>query len=153
MKEPDWSGICGKAWVLPVDPETPAQLAGIYSALILAPLAHPIWKYHLLSVISLRDIVGVRPAHKHYPEAEYEIGVYAVNPEVPIDPEKPPFNLLEPSDVVVQFHGVDVGQARRIGELTTRSCVDGFLVPDSDFRESWKKTIADTVEHFKQGRH
>lgn len=137
MRQPDWKGIAGEAWRLKIAPEKPDHYAALYCSLIYAPQAHMHWSWHLLSVISLRDIVGVRPAHKLYPEAEYELGVYAIHPDHPPDPDKPPYEILQPHDVRHQFHGVNAAQAMKLGELCTRACVDGHLVPDSDFRSAW----------------
>jgi hypothetical protein len=158
MREPDWKGQGGAAWTLPMIRVTPAHLAGIYSALLYAPMAHKFWAYHLLSVCHLRPIVGVSPAKKHYPEAEYELGVYAINPEVhtpdnPPDPDKPGYDILHPYDVVYQFHGVTNDQARSIGEACAKACAYGWMVPDSDFRSSWKVVLDQTLEHIKTGGH
>jgi hypothetical protein len=154
MRTADYQGALGEAWMLPLEPKTtPAHYAALYSSLIRAPRAHMLWQWHLLTVIHLRDIVGVRPAHKQYPEAEYEIGVYAIDPASTPDPEHPPFNILRPEDIVVQFHGINDDQAKRIGELATKACVVGRLIPDSDYRPTWKVAIAETVEHLRQGKH
>lgn len=154
MRIADYQGPLGEAWTLPLEPKmSPAHYAAIYSSLIRAPQAHMLWQWHLLSVISLRDIVGARPAHKQYPEAEYEIGVFAIDPASIPDPEHPPYSLLHPEDIVVQFHGINDDQAKRIGELATRACVVGRLIPDSDYRSTWKAAIAETVEHLRQGKH
>ena len=155
MRPPDMDGDVAQAWVLKGDVRTPAHYASIYSSLIHAPQAHPLWHWHLLGLISLRDIKGVHPAMKLYPEAEYELGVYAIDPTdkyVP-DPDEPGYPLLEPPDVITQFHGIDAEQAKEIGRLATLACTTGHLIPDSDHRSMWKVSVADTVSHFKRGMH
>lgn len=153
MRTADFKGPMGEAWTLPLKVGIPAQYAAVYAALIHAPNAHPLWHWHLLNLVSLRDIVGVRPATKRYPEAEYELSVFAIDPKENPDPDEPGWSLLQPFDVLEQFHGIDAYQARQLGELSTRACVDGVLVPDSDFRQSWSETIRSTVEHFRKGKH
>lgn len=184
MREPDFIGPFGKAWTLKgLEPRSAAHYSHIYGSLIWAPKAHVFWSWHLLSVISLCELEGVPPAHKHYPEAEYEIGVLAIDPDYPhgpppgttrdgprpmdgllgeprrklmepggpnaADPDRAPYEILMPPDVVVHFHGIDMAQAGKLGELATRACVDGKLVPDSDGRAWWAKTIKETVDHMR----
>ena len=127
---PAWEGVAGKAWEFPLDPRTPAHYAAVYGALLYAPAAHPLWAYHLLNVTSLRDIVGVPKAKKHYPEAEYELSVFAINPDSKHDPEKPPYDLLVPYYVCEQFHCVPIDKERELCVISSRSSVDGHRSTD-----------------------
>jgi hypothetical protein len=108
-----------------------------------------------MGFISLREIPGVEPASKHYPQAEYEMTIYSVNPEeMPNpDPDRPPFPHLLPLDVVEQFHGVTEAQVERLAVWCVRAVVDGVLSPDQDFRSEWRRTIQVTVQHLREGCH
>jgi hypothetical protein len=37
--------------------------------------------------------------------------------------------------------------------MCIRAIVDGLLSPDQDYRAAWQKTIADTVAHYRAGKH
>lgn len=150
MRAPDFDGVGGSAWTLVHNEREEWAITAVYSALVFAPHSHPWWPWHLLCVISLCDIPGMKPAVKKYPEAEYEISVLSIDPETyPLDPDKPPFKLLMPPDVVIQFHGINAAKANRLGELAARACADGALNPDVDGRAGWKVAIAETVDHLK----
>jgi hypothetical protein len=116
-------------------------------------MAHAFWNYHLLNVTSLRDIVGVAPAKKHYLEAEYEISIFAINPEVSLpEPEAGVgYDLLQPYDVIRQFDGINAEQALELGKTVMKACCDGFVIPDSDFRSRFNQVIDQTVEHLRTG--
>lgn len=153
MRDPDLTGKAGRAWKAPLDSDQPhGTLAGW---LINVPKAHPFWSWWAINMIHLRDIEGVPPAKKHYPEAQYEFLIYAINPELcpEPDPDKPPYPHLVPVDVCEQFHGVLDVDAVRICELAVLSIVDGRLSPDQDFRSAWHNTIQTTAEHYRQGKH
>lgn len=157
MTPPTKIGYAGQAWHIENDSDVPDHRATLASWLVKRPGAHPFWQWWLLSVISLRDIEGVPPAHKRYPEAEYEFMIATVDPESHPDPKPedalPGFGLLRPIDVIVQFHGVTDDQARRIAGLAIDAIVHGMLSPDQDYRRSWESAIRNTVDHFVQGVH
>lgn len=153
-KAPDYSGAAGMAWELDLrSPVKPDHYAAVYAALLYAPMAHAFWNYHLLNVTSLRDIVGVAPAKKHYLEAEYEISIFAINPEVSLpEPEAGVgYDLLQPYDVIRQFDGINAEQALELGKTVMKACCDGFVIPDSDFRSRFNQVIDQTVEHLRTG--
>lgn len=108
--------------------------------------------------VALRDVEGWAPAKRAYPEAEYEIMVYALNPErAAPDPRTWPLpggmSFLEPVDVVVQFHGVTDTQAGEVVDLCARACATGVLTPDSDYANAWKDSVVATAEHYAAGFH
>jgi hypothetical protein len=116
-----------------------------------------LWPYKLIALCHLRDVPGVPPARKRYPEAEYELMVISINPdECPEpDPDKceEGYPLLEPVDIATQFHGLSDTDATNILESAVNAVVAGYLVPDEDFRRLWDSSIASTVEHFRAGFH
>lgn len=152
MRAPDFKTNFGQAWELR-QVDGPTACVGHW--LINIPGAHPFWEHWLVIVISLKDIPGVPPAKKRYPEAEYEFLIASINPEecpVP-DPDKMSFPLLEPIDVIEQFHGVSERDALRVGQGAIQAIMNGRMSPDQDFRAMWHGLIQNTVEHFKEGRH
>lgn len=173
MRDPDKSGIA-RAWKIE---QTPALIAshtasfghppaGIGPSWIVHGPYHPFWSWWQIACISLADIEGLPPAHKQYPEAEYEIMCLSLNPKPEAGRSYPPdIALLEagdaehgmpgyltPADWIVHFHGVTDGQAEQILEAAIDHIVAGQSC-DSDFREHWKLAITKTVEHFVLGVH
>ena len=158
MRDPDIEGPYGRAWFMPYkDPEVPDHQACLGSWLLNVPGAHPFWEYWLVTIIHLRDIPGSRPAIKHYAEAEYEFGINSINPEECPAPDpdnvREGYPLLQPSDVVEQFHGISDRDALRVAEAGVRAMVHGRISPDQDFRSMWSRLISDTVAHFRAGAH
>lgn len=153
MREPDLKNLVNAAWRVDISkPERTEQIATIASWLVTGPF-HPAWNYWCVIVCRLRDIPGVKPANKQYPEAEYEFMIVSLNPEHQPDPDHPAttFQYLTPIDVVEQFHGLTDDQAKGLCELAARVIVDGRASPDQDWRAWWKKCIKNTVEHIRTG--
>ena len=161
MREPDFKGVFGSLWrVAKPDAaklEMPDWQATLGQWLLTVPGAHPVWHSYALGVIHLRDIPGVRPAHKQYPEAEHELLLLALDPEKPLpDPDdvanfKPAY--LTPLNLVEQFHGVTDEQAVEIAEWLGRSFIDGLANPDTDYRTQTQLLLRKTVEHIALGGH
>jgi hypothetical protein len=152
MRAPDTKTAFGQAWELPIK-EVPSACVGHW--LINVPGAHPFWEHWHVLVISLKDIPGVPPAKKRYPEAEFEFLIASINPEAcPLpDPSEQHFPLLDPVDVVEQFHGVSERDALRVGQGAIQAIMNGRMSPDQDFRAMWHRLITDTTRHLKEGRH
>lgn len=163
MRAPDQAGIA-RAWRVkhPDPPVEPAHQAGVATWLVNGPY-HPLWSWWMLSIVSLRDIPGVPPATKHYPEAQYEFLIISIDPNVGVpdleaiesgddwavekDGQR---KFLSPVDVVVQFDGVDDAGALRVGETAIRAIVAGHST-DSAFRSWWERAIRATVDHERTG--
>lgn len=164
MREPDKSGVA-QAWLIPLNQESvDAHIkewgyppATIRQWFVVGPY-HPFWHWWMVSVIDLKDHDGMPPAHKQYPEAEYEFMIMSLNGEVNIeacdtgDFENRGFKYLTPPDVVFHFHGVTEEQACEICDAAVSLIVKGQSC-DSDFREYWKAMLARTVEHYVLGVH
>lgn len=158
MREPDVTGPFAKAWFFSnKDPKVPDHQACLGSWLLNMPGAHPFWSYWLVTCVHLRDIPGVKPAHKKYPEAEFEFSIHSIDPErcPEPDPDKAleGFPLLSPVDVVEHFHGLSDRDALRVAEAGINAMCHGRISPDQDFRAEWHRVITGTVEHFRQGGH
>src|SRR4051812_28256938 len=119
-------GLAGRAEPVTGARVRPDQEATIAAWLLHLPGAHPAWHQYLLSVVHLRPIDGTRPANKHYPEAEYELALVALDPRFQARPDDlETIHHLEPLNVVRQFHGLNDDQARRLCELVAKGLVDG----------------------------
>jgi hypothetical protein len=159
MREPDVKGPYGRAWFIrDKDPKFVDHQACLGSWLVNVPGAHPFWEYWLVTIVHLRDIPGQsKPATKKYPEAEFEFGIHSIDPA--IVPEPDPDNALEgypllnPPDVIEQFHGISDRDALRVAEGGISAMIHGRISPDQDFRPMWNRLITGTVEHFRSGAH
>lgn len=155
---PMFDGPAAKVWKFsaPEDATDDPRIAVFLDAnfLIYAPGAHPFWDWHAMFAQTLEDVPGVQPAHRHYPGAEYEIAVVALEPDRPVpSPETWPFpgkiKIMVPADLLVHFHGCNREQALELVTLCAKAVSVGRLVPDSDHRYDWEQTIKKSAEHFR----
>lgn len=160
MREPDQQSAYARAWNLDLSkvPDRPEKAAMISSWLVNMPGAHAFWSYWTISIVSLRDLPGVKPAQRRYPEAEYEFMILAINPETcpapdPDDIVVNGYPWLTPVDVLEQFHGISEMDCRRLAEGAVQAILSGTVSPDQDYRPVWKSLITGTVRHFVEGRH
>lgn len=131
MSEPIAVGLCGKAWEINVKPGNAAQTAALKCWFLELPRQHPFWDCYMLGVTSLRDIVGVPPAKKHYPEAEYELLMVALSPEFKPNPHnRQSLVALEPVNYVNQFDGLTDEEAIKLGLTLVKGLVDGKLIAE-----------------------
>lgn len=168
MRTPDKTGLGARAYEIVGDrsapdyrPDWDASI-GLY---LVNGSFHPMWSWWAIAVVHLRDLPGVRPASKQYPEAEYEFGIYSLDTPPagkPFDIDKDALEwarrVLSPPDVIQQF---DVGTAlpveerdriaRKVLDLAIDAVVDAHASPDSDFRRWWRAAIPRTVEHVLTG--
>src|SRR6266576_2963254 len=94
MRKPDLQSISVKAWQININEklqkahtkEFGYPSTGIDTWLVNGAF-HPFWSWWHIGVISLKDFPGMPPAHKKYPEAEYEFSIFALNPDP--DPGRP----------------------------------------------------------------
>lgn len=156
---PTFHGPAARVWKVtaPIPQGEPRADMHLGAYLIYAPAAHPFWAWHVMAGIALRDAPGLPPAHRHYPEAEYELLVLALSPDhSPADPRTAmvgEYKAMTPPDAVAQWHGTDDEQARELIETCAKAVADGVLIPDSDFAQSWKATVTATAEHYQPGGH
>ncbi len=155
MRSADLVGACGRAWLLKPKLEKPNP-STLCSWLVNRPGAHPYWEWWLVGLITLKDLPGIRPARKSYPEAEHELMIYTIDPTTCASPEPDDPNgypPLLPLDVVEQFHGISEVDAKRLTEMVVQTIVSGRISPNQDFRRIWKEVIAGTVQHLREGQH
>lgn len=150
------TGRVGRAWKVSIPPGSPSDWsATVASYLVNVVGAHPFWTWWAVSVVSLRQIEGVAPAHKSYPEAEYEFLIVTINPEHPPDPDAvgDGYRFLMPPDVVEQFHGLNDEEVAKLCMMSASIIVQGKASPDQDWRSWWKAAIPNTVKHIALGGH
>lgn len=158
IREPDLKGERWSAWRCDLSQlvhHVPQQAATMALWLLHCPGAHPMWSYYVMCLIHLRPIPGeTQPAHREYPEAEYELIVGAVDPKVEPDPddiEGFARRVMSPLDQRDQFHGVTDRHACHVVELMARACTDEILCPESGFRQLWQSTLHNTISHYSGG--
>lgn len=159
--EPTTSGAVGRAWrvVVPDEARDWRSEGTVGQWIVCAPGYHPFWSWYAVGVLALRDIEGQdAPAIKHFPEAEYELLVVALDPEYPpphphrVGAER--LRFLEPVNQCVQFGDVGGdGRANEILGLVVGAIVKGQLSPDDDHREAFEDIVLGTVDHYAGGVH
>lgn len=112
------------------------------------------WDKYQLAVSSLEEAPGMPPANLHYPEAEFELIVVALAPDMnPRVDDADTWLPMSPPNVVEQFHGVSRAQVERMTQTLAWACVNGRLptetqvvVQPADGSEMRMATIAQAVE-------
>lgn len=153
--KPTLEGKFGRAWDLSDTPHAKATTVGAFLIETAPRTFHPFWFQWMISVVHLRDVEGFLPAHKEYPDAEYEFMIVSVNPEHPTTAEEiiggGALQYLLPVDVVVQFHGVSDDEAADLAKMAASAIVHHGFSPDQDFRSDWKETLWNSIEHVRTG--
>lgn len=145
LQDPEFAGQAARAWS--VRPGPPTTALAVW--LVEATAAHPVWNYHVILVSHLRDEPGMRPPVITRPGATHELTVLALAPDhdFEVDPaDISTFRWLTPPDVVEQFVASSDDIAIAIARATAQHCVDGRLVPDSDFRAAWRRFLQQVAD-------
>jgi hypothetical protein len=157
MRPADARVPAGRGWKVPIPADgEPAWAATLNAWIVNVPGAHPFWSWWQVSVVHLRDLHGVPPAHRRYPEAEYEFMIVAFDPDTPPDPDDrggDGAKFLTPIDVVEQFHGIADAQAAQLCDGAVAAILRGRASPDQDYRSWWHACIRSSVEHAALGGH
>lgn len=162
--EPTYDGPVGRAWRLALpdmSDDWRGQVTLDSNFVVFAPQAHPMWSWHIIFAVSLRDVEGQdQTPYKEYKEATHELMVWAIDPNhLAPDPRAWPapgskdLHLLRPPDCVVQFHVESDDHAVKVVDLCAKACTTGLLVPDSDYALTWRASIRATAQHFRDGVH
>ena len=141
---PIWVGPAGEAHLIrQAALGTPTCLC---AWLLHLPGAHPIWAHYLLSVASLRDEPGYEPAQRHYPGAEYELVICALDEAGRPQPGRPDtWQPLTPPNVVIQWDGTGDAGAELVARHVIPVVVDGALWVETQgirgAREHWERFV------------
>lgn len=151
MREADLVGVFDrKAWRSRLDHKGSARLD---MWLVHVPGGHPHWDRWAASIVHLRPESGTPEAYKRYPQAEYEVSVFALDPRSSPLPDGDDWTFLMPADLVFQFHGVSDADARAILSRYVEVIVkEGIGSPDSDYRVGWEEWLAAEVAMYINGR-
>ena len=151
-RPPDYQKVWS-VWKMPITPEP--GLTALAMALIDAPGVHAFWRCYFVTLIHLRDVPGAAPAKKRYPEAGYEIVVWALRPDRAPDPSAHPVDLmnerLTPPNVVHQFHGFTDTEVVERFDRVLQHIAAAAISPDSDHRSVWEALFAPGAEFFTVG--
>lgn len=170
-RAPDLVGRVGQAWKVNVGPATlddrqrllSSSGTSLDSYVVTGPW-HPFWDHWLVYLVSLKDIPGIDPPKKSYPEAEYELAIWSLQaPDgqrsgmkaslADIEAGRKGFAILTPPDAVNQFHGLTPDEANSVLRLVVTAIVGGRASPDSDWRNWWRVYIENTVRHARGEAH
>lgn len=144
LQEPDFHGEVARAWRITDPILDQPESATIGAWLVEATQAHPLWNYHVVTLVHLREGPGLPAPLFDRPGATHELVVAALNPdyEDTVDPAlMSTLYLLTPPDAVEQLVAADDDHAIAIAEEAVRRCVDGTLIPDSDYRQIWRHVV------------
>lgn len=158
-RPPDVQSADGRvrAWLIPVpDPDKlakPDHAGYVRGYLVHFPGAHAFWDEWTVEVIHLRDLPGVKPAHKRTEACSHEFLFTAFEKEQPHDPDAFKGTRLVPLDLVHQVEGITDEQARTILDLAVRLMCDCGIPPDADYRGFWTVTLTATAQCTAAGNH
>lgn len=164
-------GVFGTAEHVAV-PDHPSAAVNVSTWFMHLPGQAPAgaWDKYQLAVASLEDMPGMPAPRLHYPEAEFELLVVALAPDLhPRVDDADTWMPMSPANVVEQFHGVTRAQVERMAQTLAWACVNGRLLTEtqvivqpadgSEMKvaviapavELWRSTVAQLVEHERTG--
>lgn len=147
-RAPDVAGPAARAWKIRMPERDPASTSCVGAYLVHAPWSHPFWPWKVLSLVMLRAVPGLPPAKVFLVGATHELMLMPINPEHPLgDPDTAgPFAFLIPPDLVEQVQCSGDERAGKLLDELVRRIVEGYLVPDSDYRSHWHAVLAAELE-------
>lgn len=133
-------------WTLEVPALDPRSQATVGLWILKAPLAHPLFKDYLVSLIHLREIEGWESPSKQATHVTHEALVFALDPGVEVGLDVGThYALLEPINIDVQFQARnDVDALAKIESLLCY-VVAGELSPDDSCRHHWAHLLCKGV--------
>jgi hypothetical protein len=161
MRPPDYHNHAD-AWIIPINRSRLDWTADWEGTLCLWLMqcrwAHPFWSWYHISGIHLRDIPGVKPAHKQFSGASHEIQILSLNPKTNHDPDRlatgeQQLDYLTPMDLCHQVGGLTDDQFKSLVTEVVLAIVDGKASPDVDYREWWKSAIDHFAWAIREGRY
>lgn len=155
-RTPDLSGDFGRAWRVDLEKRSPEERkSSLELWAVHRPGTYPFAEWFIVSVVSLKQLEGLPPAWRKYPEAEFELMVMMTDPAqgaIDADAKDLSFKVIS-CEIVEQFHGTDEAQAKELGRLAVKAVVNGLAQPDCGYAGLWKVLVRNTVEHLVIGGH
>lgn len=145
--------LVANVYQVEVDKTSKDQDALLMTHLIASNEFHPAWTQWLCMLIHQRPIDGIAPPVKAYEEAEYDLIVYAIDPDTPITSTTirfGEFKMLESVDSSVQFHGVTDDQAIGIQQRMMQLTANGQISPDVDYRRAWTQAVNNMIDDIRK---
>jgi hypothetical protein len=153
------SAFAGKAIEVlsTIEPSDPPDVSATLATWFLdCPGQSPAWRHYVLSVIHLRPIEGVKPAHIRLASATHEVIVCALDPkENPVPDNLKSWNFLRPINVTEQLVLPSDKHVIDISELLVWGVLSGVLwaePPLSGQREPWQRQMR-LMEAHAAGKH
>jgi hypothetical protein len=123
---------------------------GVFSALISAPYAHPVWRDYWLMVVHLRPVVregNDLPTIMYLPDATHEMWLYALDPDFTLeqhDKMARPRVLLPMNFAAQLVRPSDEAVIEEMRELA-KEIEDGRMNPDTDNARAWRQRFGDNM--------
>lgn len=140
-------------WEATDKPDFQGTVAGWF---LDCPGQSPAWRHYGLSVISLRDIPGVKPARIDKPGATHEVMLVAYDPKANPDPLEPDsWLMLTPMNFAGQICLPSDEHAKSMLYSLAQGVIHGILwaePPLSGQREPWARQLELCEEH-AAGKH
>jgi hypothetical protein len=114
-----------------------AAHGGVAGWVLYAPWAHPVWPYHFLALLHLRELPGMPAAKILLPGATHEVLLMALDPGKTPDLVNPLASHLKPLNYTGQFISVDDNVARAKCERAVDEVLSQRMSPDTDYRGQW----------------
>lgn len=135
------AGDAYKGFIDPTEFTDPAHVASLSIWIIFVPGQSPAWGHYVLCGVHLREIEGVRPPVKRFPDATHEVMLFALDPELGNDLRPENFferkeayfkntgrsGFLDPCNYVGQVRQATDATFTRIVDMMAESIVNGVL--------------------------
>ena len=122
---------------------------GLAQWIVFAPWVHPLWSYHFVGIVHLRDVEPHPPANLQFEGATHEFMVLSLDP----NHEPQGFDSLKylmPQSIAQQFTATNDAEALEWIELLLDNVLNQKLSIDSDNRSQWKHLLTEhKIEDFR----
>lgn len=141
----------------PVELDRPDQAATLATWWLECPGQSPAWSHYVLSIIHLRPIPGVKPAHVRVPGATHEVMLLALDPaKEPRPDDTATWSFLRPHNLMEQVQLPGDTEAVEMLELCIPLVLDGRLWAEAPLAgqvEPWRTVLIKTAAHARGEEH
>jgi hypothetical protein len=130
--------------------DDPKEDGGVYSALISAPYAHPLWSNYWLYACHLREIIRdgkPLPTIIYLEGATHEMWLYALDPDLSLEQQDERLipAYLTPMNFGAQLIRPSDDSVREEMMLLAREIESGRMNPDTDYARMWRQRFGDNM--------